>query len=291
MGPNGTLCPGSGGGSLLFLNQGIRPSVNLGRSIGALYKVSLICHQVAVMGILQTTELLGYREMIEGFLHYPAFLDSDTQTAILREIEGALAAAPLYTPHMPRTGRPFSVRMTNLGELGWVSDRKGYRYQATHPETGRPWPTILPALLGIWRELSGYPHDPQACLVNYYREGARMGLHRDEDEEDFSAPVLSISLGDTAVFRLGGADRSAKTRAIKLASGDVIILGGPARLSYHGIDRVIPGSSNLVEGGGRINLTLRRVTKPRFRRRWRVPSPHRRAPASGTCCRSHSRPA
>ena len=214
------------------------------------------------MGILQASELLGYREMIEGFLHYPAFLDSDTQSDLLGQLEQAMVAAPLYTPHMPRTGRPFSVRMTNLGELGWVSDRTGYRYQATHPETGCPWPPILPSLLRIWRTLSDYPHDPQACLVNYYREGARMGLHRDEDEEDFSAPVVSISLGDTAIFRLGGADRSAKTRAITLSSGDVVILGGPSRLSYHGIDRIIPQTSNLVEGGGRINLTLRRVTKP-----------------------------
>lgn len=200
--------------------------------------------------------------MTEGFLHYPAFLDSAAQAAILRGIKRAVAEAPLYTPHMPRTGRPFSVRMTNLGDLGWVSDRKGYRYQATHPETGLPWPPIPGDLLRIWRLLSAYAHDPQACLVNYYSEGARMGLHRDEDEEDFSAPVLSISLGDTAMFRLGGPERSAGTRLIKLSSGDVLLLAGPSRLSYHGIDRIIPGTSNLLKEGGRINLTLRRVTRP-----------------------------
>lgn len=200
--------------------------------------------------------------MTEGFLHYPAFLDSAAQAAILRGIKRAVAEAPLYTPHMPRTGRPFSVRMTNLGVLGWVSDRKGYRYQATHPETGLPWPPIPGDLLRIWRLLSAYAHDPQACLVNYYSEGARMGLHRDEDEEDFSAPVLSISLGDTAMFRLGGPERSARTRLIKLSSGDVLLLAGPSRLSYHGIDRIIPGTSNLLKEGGRINLTLRRVTRP-----------------------------
>lgn len=200
--------------------------------------------------------------MTEGFLHYPAFLDSAAQAAILRGIKRAVAEAPLYTPHMPRTGRPFSVRMTNLGDLGWVSDRKGYRYQATHPETGLPWPPIPGDLLRIWRRLSAYAHDPQACLVNYYSEGARMGLHRDEDEEDFSAPVLSISLGDTAMFRLGGPERSAGTRLIKLSSGDVLLLAGPSRLSYHGIDRIIPGTSNLLKEGGRINLTLRRVTRP-----------------------------
>jgi alkylated DNA repair protein (DNA oxidative demethylase) len=214
------------------------------------------------MGILQTSEMLGYRRMTEGFLHYPAFIDSAAQAAILAEIERAVADAPLYTPHMPRTGRPFSVRMTNLGNLGWVSDRKSYRYQATHPETGRPWPPIPEDLLRIWRQLSAYPHDPEACLVNYYGAGARMGLHRDEDEEDFSAPVLSISLGDTAMFRLGGRERTASTRLIKLLSGDVVLLAGPSRLRYHGIDRIIPGTSHLVKHGGRINLTLRRVTRP-----------------------------
>lgn len=200
--------------------------------------------------------------MTEGFVYYPAFLDSAAQATILRQVEQAVAGAPPYTPRMPRTGRPFSVRMTNLGDLGWVSDRKGYRYQSTHPETGRPWPPIPAGLLRIWRRLSAYPHPPEACLVNYYGEGARMGLHRDEDEEDFSAPVLSISLGDTAIFRLGGAERSSGTRAIKLSSGDVVILAGPSRLRYHGIDRIIPGTSNLVKEGGRINLTLRRVTRP-----------------------------
>ena len=200
--------------------------------------------------------------MTEGFVYYTAFLDSAAQATILRQVEQAVARAPPYTPRMPRTGRPFSVRMTNLGDLGWVSDRKGYRYQSTHPETGRPWPPIPAGLLQIWRRLSAYPHPPEACLVNYYGEGARMGLHRDEDEEDFSAPVLSISLGDTAIFRLGGAERSSATRAIKLSSGDVVILAGPSRLRYHGIDRIIPGTSNLVKEGGRINLTLRRVTRP-----------------------------
>jgi len=200
--------------------------------------------------------------MIEGFLHYPAFLDSAAQATILREIERVLDEAPFYTPHMPRTGRPFSVRMTNFGQLGWVSDRKGYRYQPNHPETGRSWPPIPEGLMRIWRQLSPYPHDPEACLVNYYRDNARMGLHRDEDEDDLSAPVLSISLGDTAIFRLGGLERSAGTQAIKLTSGDVLLLAGPSRLRYHGIDRIIPGTSSLVKEGGRINLTLRRVTRP-----------------------------
>lgn len=189
-------------------------------------------------------------------------LDRAAQESLLAAIREAVGQAPFFTPVMPRSGRPFSVRMTNLGPLGWVSDRSGYRYQPTHPETGRPWPPIPPAVLGLWREVSGYPHDPEACLVNFYREGAKMGLHRDEDEDDFSAPVVSVSLGDTAIFRVGGTQRGGTTQSFKLSSGDVVVMGGESRLRYHGIDRVLPGTSTLLPDGGRINLTLRRVKKP-----------------------------
>jgi DNA oxidative demethylase len=197
-----------------------------------------------------------------GLQFLPGHIDRTAQEALVEELRLAVADAPFFVPVMPRTGRPFSVRMTNLGSLGWVSDRAGYRYQATHPETGRPWPLIPEVLLALWRELSGYPHPPEACLVNFYREGAKMGLHVDADEEDFAAPVLSVSLGDTAVFRIGGLERGGKTETLKLASGDVVVLAGAARLCYHGIDRVLSGTSTLLKGGGRINLTLRRVTKP-----------------------------
>jgi alkylated DNA repair protein (DNA oxidative demethylase) len=200
--------------------------------------------------------------MTHGFLHFPCFLGPAAQSELLETLDRALHEAPLFTPVMPRTGHPFSVRMSNLGALGWVSDRLGYRYQPFHPETAKPWPPMPPQLLDIWRALSDYPHDPQACLVNYYGQGAKMGLHRDEDEEDISAPVVSISLGDTAVFRLGGLERRGKTSTIKLSSGDVVVLGGPSRLRYHGIDRILPGTSRLLSQGGRINLTLRRVSKP-----------------------------
>jgi alkylated DNA repair protein (DNA oxidative demethylase) len=155
-------------------------------------------------------------------------------------------------------GRPFSVEMTHLGPLGWVSDRAGYRYQPTHPVTGGPWPPIPGALLVLWSDLTGWPDPPDACLVNLYRGEARMGLHQDRDEQDHSAPVLSVSLGDAAVFRIGPAG-GGPTRTVRLASGDVCALTGPARLARHGIDRVIAGSSTLVPGGGRINLTLRRA--------------------------------
>ena len=200
--------------------------------------------------------------MQPGLQCFPGRLETDAQRQLVENLRGAVADAPLFTPIMPRTGRPFTVRMTNLGALGWVSDRAGYRYQPTHPETGRPWPAIPEALLELWRAVSGYSHDPEACLVNFYNGGAKMGLHRDEDEDDFSAPVLSVSLGDTAVFRMGGPERGGKTETLKLSSGDVVVMGGASRLCYHGIDRVLPGTSTLLKEGGRINLTLRRVTKP-----------------------------
>ena len=153
--------------------------------------------------------------------------------------------------------------MTNCGALGWVTDvERGYRYQATHPETGAPWPPIPDIVLTAWRDLGGYPHPPQACLINFYAASARMGLHQDKDEHDLAAPVVSLSLGDSALFRVGGLKRSDPTRALRLASGDAVVLGGEGRLAFHGVDRILPGTSTLLAEGGRINLTLRRVTPP-----------------------------
>ena len=196
--------------------------------------------------------------------HYPQRLDRGAQAALLGAIRQILAKAPLYTPRMPRSGSPMTVRMTNAGPLGWVTDKeRGYRYQATHPKTGEPWPAVPPMLLALWEELSGYLQPPEACLINYYGGAAKMGLHQDKDEEDFSAPVLSVSLGDTGIFRAGGTSRKDNTQKFELKSGDVFVLGGKDRLAYHGIDRVLPGSSDLLSEGGRFNLTLRRVTKPR----------------------------
>jgi alkylated DNA repair protein (DNA oxidative demethylase) len=190
-------------------------------------------------------------------------LEQGAQGALLVEIRRIIAAAPLYTPTMPRSGKPMSVRMTNAGPLGWVTDKeRGYRYQATHPVTGEPWPAIPPMLRDLWDELGGYPHPPEACLINYYAGAAKMGLHQDRDEEDFTAPVVSVSLGDTGIFRVGGTTRKAPTQKFELKSGDVFVLGGADRLSFHGIDRVLPGTSDLLPEGGRFNLTLRRVTKP-----------------------------
>lgn len=198
--------------------------------------------------------------------HLKGHLDEPAQRRLLGEIRALIAAAPLYTPVMPRTGKPFSVRMTNCGPLGWVADRDGYRYQAAHPVTGAPWPAMPAMVLELWAGVTHGAPPPEACLVNYYAPGAKMGLHRDADEEAVGAPVVSVSLGDTALFRLGGTARKGPTRSLDLDSGDVIVLEGDTRLAYHGVDRIRPGTSDLLAEdfpeGGRINLTLRRVTPP-----------------------------
>ncbi|MEM8663235.1 MAG: alpha-ketoglutarate-dependent dioxygenase AlkB [Pseudomonadota bacterium] len=194
----------------------------------------------------------------EGIGFYPAYFDATGQSKLLDAIADVIDRAPFFTPCMPRTGRPFSVQMTNCGPLGWVSDVKGYRYQPHHPQTGAPWPQMPQVLTDLWRDL-GAPGEAEACLINLYRHTAKMGLHQDRDEAELAAPVISVSLGDTAVFRIGGTVRRAPTRSMRLASGDVLMFGGPARLAYHGVDRILSGSSRLVSGGGRINLTLRRV--------------------------------
>src|SRR6476659_7108840 len=199
---------------------------------------------------------------LSGFRFVPGYLDRPAQEVLLSALRSVLAVAPAYTPRMPRTGKPMSVRMTNCGPLGWVTDKRGYRYQPHHPETGAAWPAMPQLLLDAWRALAAYPHPPEACLVNLYGPSARMGLHQDRDEQDFAAPVVSLSLGDTCLFRIGGTKRGDPTRSLRLASGDALVLGGDARLAFHGVDRIMPGTSTLLPEGGRINLTLRRVTVP-----------------------------
>jgi DNA oxidative demethylase len=196
-----------------------------------------------------------------GVDHFPGFLGRSAQEALRDEVLAILGEAPLFQPRMPRTGKPFSVLMSNCGPLGWVSDESGYRYQPTHPETGRHWPAIPPRLLEAFATIAPGAPPPEACLINFYGSGARMGLHQDRDEEDFSAPVVSLSLGDAALFRVGGIKRNAPTCSFRLASGDAMSLAGQGRLAFHGVDRIIAGSSTLLPRGGRINLTLRRVTR------------------------------
>lgn len=196
-------------------------------------------------------------------------LDLRQQQDLLADIVETLADAPFFQPTLPRWGTPFSVRMSNCGPWGWVSDKSGYRYQTHHPETGNPWPPMPESLLQLWQKFASYAYSPEAALINHYSDKAKMGLHQDKDEQDYQAPVLSVSLGDTARFRLGGDTRKSATTAFDLVSGDVMILSGATRLAFHGIDRLYPQTSDLLNlwpqhfpQGGRINITLRRVTNP-----------------------------
>jgi alkylated DNA repair protein (DNA oxidative demethylase) len=199
-------------------------------------------------------------EVPSGVRYFPGYLDPPGQRELLAALRAVLVDARLYQPRMPRSGHPLSVRMTNCGPLGWVSDIDGYRYQPTHPLTGEAWPPMPAMVLQAWEKLAFHPHPPEACLVNHYARGARMGLHQDKDENDFSAPVVSLSLGDDALFRVGGTRRNDPTQSFRLRSGDAVVLGGEARLAFHGVDRIFGGTSALLDEGGRFNLTLRRVS-------------------------------
>jgi DNA oxidative demethylase len=198
-------------------------------------------------------------ELAPGLILHRGKLDEAVQAGVLEDIRAVLREAPLFVPAMPKTGKPFTVRMTNCGPLGWVSDIAGYRYQPTHPATAARWPAIPDSLLALWSELAAFPAPPEACLVNWYEPSAKMGLHQDRDERTFDAPVLSVSLGDACLFRYGGLRRNDPTRSVRLESGDALIIGGASRLCFHGVDRIYAGTSALLPKGGRINLTLRRV--------------------------------
>jgi alkylated DNA repair protein (DNA oxidative demethylase) len=187
--------------------------------------------------------------VMDGVSLWPERLDARAQKALLEEVFALVARAPFYRPRMPGTGKAFSVEETNFGPLGWVADETGYRYAPRHPYTDEAWPAIPNVLLDLWNETTHYRAPPECCLVNLYRDGARMGLHQDKDEQAADAPVLSVSLGDEALFRIGGTSRKGPTKSFRLRSGDVLVFGGPARLAYHGIDRVLAGTSGLVPGG------------------------------------------
>ena len=182
---------------------------------------------MALAGTAPPSYVPGMIEIQPGVRYFPTWFDLPAQQALAEELRQVARSAPFYTPSMPRTGAPMSVRMTNCGGLGWVSDMSGYRYQPNHPETGQPWPAMPAALLSLWAAVSGHPAEPQACLVNWYGPKARMGLHQDRDELDLAAPVVSVSLGDSAVFRIGGSGRRDPTRSLRLHSGDVLVFGPP----------------------------------------------------------------
>ncbi|MEQ8898740.1 MAG: alpha-ketoglutarate-dependent dioxygenase AlkB [Roseovarius sp.] len=196
-------------------------------------------------------------QTIRGVEVYEGFLDREGQERVVEDIRGVAGVAPLFSPMTPY-GKPMRVKMTSAGKYGWYSDRKGYRYERQHPE-GQAWPAIPESVLAIWRALVSGERMPDCCLVNYYGEEARMGMHQDRDEADFGWPVLSVSLGDEGLFRIGNETRGGKTQSVWLRSGDVVVMGGEARLLYHGLDKIRFGTSTLLPKGGRINLTLRVV--------------------------------
>ncbi|MGR3502326.1 alpha-ketoglutarate-dependent dioxygenase AlkB family protein [Pseudaestuariivita sp.] len=195
---------------------------------------------------------------LRGVRVFPGFLDRAAQERMLEDVRAVARAAPVFHPVTP-SGRKMSVRMTSAGQFGWVTDRKGYRYEPRHPD-GQPWPAIPASIREVWDAVSGWDGAPECCLVNFYGESAKMGMHQDKDEADFAAPVVSISLGDDALFRVGGTERKGSTESVWLKSGDVVVMGGAVRLCYHGVDRIRFGTSTLLKDCGRINLTLRVVT-------------------------------
>lgn len=196
-------------------------------------------------------------EVLRDVAIHRGLVDPAGQEAMVADLREVVAKAPLFSPMTPY-GKPMRVRMSSAGRYGWFSDRSGYRYERSHP-SGAAWPPIPDSVLGIWNRVTGLAREPDCCLINFYDADARMGLHQDRDEADFSFPVVSISLGDQALFRLGNLTRGGKTESTWLNSGDVVVMGGDARLIYHGIDRIRGGSSALLPQGGRINLTLRVV--------------------------------
>lgn len=195
---------------------------------------------------------------LRGFEIYKGWLTPAAQETLRDCVRDIVRAAPLFRPDTPY-GKPMSVRMSAAGQYGWFSDKTGYRYVPAHP-SGRPWPAIPDPILQVWQDLTQVARQPECCLINYYGADAKMGLHQDKDEADFGWPVVSISLGDSGRFRIGNTTRGGKTESLWLESGDVVVMGGEARLAYHGIDRIRAGSSRLLPKGGRINLTLRVVT-------------------------------
>lgn len=180
---------------------------------------------------------------------------------VLADLQSVIAAAPLRNMTTPG-GYRMSVAMTNCGRLGWVSDHTGYRYDANDPETGKPWPRLPPSFIDLATSASAaagfVDFTPDACLINRYETGAKLSLHQDKDERDFTAPIVSVSLGVPATFLFGGAKRTDKTLRIPLEHGDVVVWGGPSRLVYHGVSPVKAGQHPALLDT-RINLTFRKA--------------------------------
>jgi alkylated DNA repair protein (DNA oxidative demethylase) len=204
---------------------------------------------------LEPAERIGERAVVlRGFAHHQ-------QRALLAAVQRVSAAAPFRSMITPG-GFRMSVAMTNCGEAGWITDRRGYRYERVDPLTGRLWPAMPPSFRALAVEaakaagFAGFA--PDACLINHYEPGTRLSLHRDENERDMTAPIVSVSLGLPAVFLFGGQSRSDRPRRIPLVSGDVVVWGGPDRLVYHGVAPLAEGEDPLT-GCRRINLTFRKA--------------------------------
>ena len=194
---------------------------------------------------------------LRGFEIHKGLLNPAAQIELVEAVREIAKVAPVFSPMTPY-GKPMSVQMTSAGKYGWYSDANGYGYRRSHPN-GIVWPSIPAQILDIWHAVSGANRLPECCLVNFYGQNARMGMHRDNDETSFEFPVVSVSLGDEGLLRVGGATRGGKTDSVWLQSGDVVVMGGESRLAYHGVDRIRFGSSTLLPKSGRINLTLRVV--------------------------------
>ncbi|WP_315706222.1 MULTISPECIES: DNA oxidative demethylase AlkB [unclassified Bradyrhizobium] len=183
------------------------------------------------------------------------------QHELVAAIQTITAQAPFRRMFTPG-GHQMSVAMTNCGEVGWITDRSGYRYDAIDPDSGRPWPSMPPLLRDLAEQaaaeagFAGFA--PDACLINCYEPGAKMSLHQDRDERNMGAPIVSVSLGLPATFLFGGLKRSDKPQRYRLAHGDVVVWGGPARLAFHGVAPLADGEHGLL-GRRRINLTFRRA--------------------------------
>ena len=196
-------------------------------------------------------------EWVHGIKLVRGFFTLGEQRTLIEDLRAVAMRAPPFHPMTPR-GLSMSVKITAAGRYCWYSDRKGYRYVDAHPETGAPFPPIPDLVLRAWQQFETRG-DPDCCLINHYAENTRMGLHRDEDEADFSFPVVSISLGDPALFRVALGEERTPTKSFWLETGDVMALSGERRLAYHGVDRIKFGETALLAQGGRLNVTLRRV--------------------------------
>lgn len=200
------------------------------------------------------------RELAAGAVILHGFVGSRDEP-ILAEIRRIRRAAPFRHMQTPGGGS-MSAAMTSCGAYGWVTDPTGYRYEPTDPRTGEPWPPMPELFSTLAREAAaeaGFPgFEPDSCLINRYDQGARMGMHRDADERSFDAPIVSVSLGVSAVFLFGGLRRRDKPDRLRLEHGDVVVFGGDSRMRYHGVQRIEHGAHPLT-GSSRINLTLRRA--------------------------------